>query len=450
MYNRGVQQAQPIWSRLKGHLTGTKLRKQLVVSTAGTLALFFSSKVLMLVASILLARLIGAREYGVYATCNALLLMLNAPATLGLAVLVVRMAAHYRATSEWPLVRGLLLRSNQAVFAASILVSACGTVWLFYADHSLHPVETGAFGWALAALPFVALGTIRLAALRGLGHVALGQLPESFVMPVTFVLALVAWHMVGWPANGSTAMELRFGATFIAFVVGSILLARCIPAAVRNVKPIFQTGSWARSIPPLLLLSAMLMAASQIDVLLLAAFQGAKSAGIYQTASRGAELVAFSLTIVNFALQPTLSALYANKDRARLQRLITYCARATFATTIIGAAFIAAISGTLMSVAFGEEFRRGATCLALLAMGQALSSGVGSPDQILNMTGHEKDVAFMTGVGTVLNLAFNLVLIPAWDIEGAAIGTMSSMIITKMMLAHRVRTRLGLGATILS
>ena len=58
------------------------LRSRLVAAAGGTLALHVSTKLLALLASILLARTLGADGYGVYASALALLLRLVIPAQL--------------------------------------------------------------------------------------------------------------------------------------------------------------------------------------------------------------------------------------------------------------------------------------------------------------------------------------------------------------------------------
>jgi O-antigen/teichoic acid export membrane protein len=188
----------------------------------------------------------------------------------------------------------------------------------------------------------------------------------------------------------------------------------------------------------------MAVMSSQIDTLMLAALQGSESAGVYQAAARGAELVAFSLMVVNFALQPVISRLYAAGELARLQRILTIAARLGLALALPAALVFILLAEPLLGRLFGPEFSRGGVCLSILCGAQVLSAAIGSVDQILNMTGHEPDTARALVTGTLANVALNAVLIPFWDIEGAALASGVSLVLTKALLAVKVRARLGL------
>jgi O-antigen/teichoic acid export membrane protein len=299
----------------------------------------------------------------------------------------------------------------------------------------------------MGLVPLLALGGLRSAALRGLHRVVLAQIPECLLMPGLFVFSLaVVCSLRPWGLDAAPelALALRWGATLVAFAVGSWLLARNLPAAVRASLPAYAPRTWARSAAPSWLLVAMAVMSSQIDTLMLAALQGSESAGVYQAAARGAELVAFSLMVVNFALQPVISRLYAAGELARLQRILTITARLGLALALPAALVFILLAEPLLGRLFGPEFSRGGVCLSILCGAQVLSAAIGSVDQILNMTGHEPDTARALVTGTLANVALNAVLIPFWDIEGAALASGVSLVLTKALLAVKVRTRLGL------
>lgn len=68
---------------------------------------------------------------------------------------------------------------------------------------------------------------------------------------------------------------------------------------------------------------------------------------------------------------------------------------------------------------------------------------------ILNMTGHERDAALGLALGAFINIVLNAVLVPVWDIEGAALATGMSLVVWNVFLVTRVRRRLSLDSTAL-
>ncbi len=438
-------------NRLRGLWGGQgTLRQHLARATAGSAALALSSKLLMLLTSVVLARWMGAAGYGVYATATALALLLTVPTGLGLPTLMIRLLASYGAHRQWGRMRGLLIRGNQAVLGASLLMVCLGAsmIWIF--SERFGPDKAAALSLAMLLIPLTALGAMRSAALRGLHHVVLGQLPENLIMPGLF-LALVGG---GWFVHGGASAlspEYAIGARLIsaavAFGVGAVLLLKHLPPAVRQARPEYELRTWARAAWPMLFIAGINIINMQTDILMLAALRGSESAGVYQAAVRGAELVAFSLVIANMAIQPSLARLYATGDIARLQRLVTWSARGATAAALPLAAVMILWGEPIMTAVFGADFARGAIALAILSAAQLVNAFTGPANSLLDMTGHQDDTLKAMIAGVLANVILNALLIPHWDIAGAAIATGTSIILWNVLLVVFVQRRLGLDAT---
>ena len=77
------------------------------------------------------------------------------------------------------------------------------------------------------------------------------------------------------------------------------------------------------------------------------------------------------------------------------------------------------------------------------------NAGVGSVGVLLQMTGHERDVAVGFATAVAVNLAVNLALIPVWGVDGATLGAAANMILWNTLLAFRVYQKLGIRPTAL-
>ena len=84
------------------------LRLRLARDTAGVMAIQALSMGLGFAVSVVLARLLGVREFGLYSLAMSVLGLLVVPATFGFPQLLVREIAAYRVKGEWGLIRGLL------------------------------------------------------------------------------------------------------------------------------------------------------------------------------------------------------------------------------------------------------------------------------------------------------------------------------------------------------
>jgi O-antigen/teichoic acid export membrane protein len=69
---------------------------------------------------------------------------------------------------------------------------------------------------------------------------------------------------------------------------------------------------------------------------------------------------------------------------------------------------------------------------------------MGSVAQLLNMTGHERDMARGVVIAAISNIVLNAVLIPPFGMQGAAIATATTLLIWNYLLYRDVKYRLGI------
>lgn len=103
-----------------------------------------------------------------------------------------------------------------------------------------------------------------------------------------------------------------------------------------------------------------------------------------------------------------------------------------------------------MAAVFGSEFTRGAVALAILSAAQLVNAFTGPANSLLNMTGHEVDQLKAMTVGVLINIVLNALLIPHWDIVGAAVATGTSLIVWNVLLVALAGQRLHIYPTAIS
>jgi len=117
---------------------------------------------------VLLARLLGVGQYGIYVYVLSWVNILVIISMLGLNTSLVRFVAAYKAQEKWGLLRGILRRSTEAVVASSLLLSVIvGSVVWFFRNHISQSLAT-IFYVALILLPILVLVRLREASLRAL------------------------------------------------------------------------------------------------------------------------------------------------------------------------------------------------------------------------------------------------------------------------------------------
>jgi len=303
------------------------------------------------------------------------------------------------------------------------------------------------FGLALA--PLVALGELRGAALRGLHRVLQGQLPEQVILPGFFFLFVLGASLI-LPKGSVTppmAMALQVTAAALAFIIGAWLLWRATPLEVRNAKAVYDGRRWLASTVPLAFIGGMQFINRRISILILGVFVDPAQVGIFRVADQMSLLIALGLQAMNVVVAPQFARLYAIGDKDRLQKLTTTSARVVLTLTLLVTVVFLLFGKPLLNLVFGAEFVPAYTPLCILAIGQVVSSITGSVGVLLNMTGHEQDTARGLTVAAISNVILNLILIPKFSINGAALSISITWTIWNVLLWLAVRRRLNINST---
>lgn len=389
----------------------------------------------------ILGRLLSLEGYGVYAFVSECLNFLAIPAALGMDRFMVREIAVYRAQGSWSKVHGFLRFGNAAVLGTSLVVAALGAVVVLTLVRD-HDGLRLSFLLALASLPLVSLTSLRQAAMRGFDHIVGGQWPELLLRPLLLiVLSVLAWLFVPtftapWAVGASVA------ATLLAFLVGALLLTRVLRREAEPAPPSYELGRWIRTALPFMVIGGMFVINARTSGLMLGALESTTAVGLYVPASRAADLIAMVLLAVNTAFAPTLARLFAQGKKQQLEHTV---ARSTRMITLVSlpVALALIVFGDVFLAVIGPEFTAARTALTILSVGQLVNAATGTVGTLLNMTGHQGDVARAVGFGAISNVALNLLLIPPFGLEGAAVATVLGTLSWNVLLSVFVYRRLG-------
>ena len=436
-------------SQLTGSVRGSGLRGQVVRGSVAGISLKSAQSLLGLLLAIMLARSLGATNYGVYAYVYALISVLALPAKFGLPQLLVRETARSHALENWKLMRGVWLWSWGTGIGLSITIGVVSGVVGWYVADKFSDAQMRTYYWGLTLIPLLALGALRDGALRGLRHVVRSQVSESIIRPGV-LLALVAISAVnGLHLTAPTAMQLHAISAFCAFLAGAWLLRISAPAAIlERPRPVFQGAVWRASVLPLALVTGMQLLNKQIDILMIGVFRTADDVGVYRIVVQGAVLVAFGLHAISLVVTPHFARLFALDDSVRLQRLATASARVMFFLALPVAGIFVVYGSHILSLVFGEEYARGYNALVILSVGQVGNAAFGAVLQLLNMTGNEKATVKTLAWVALLNIVLNLILIPFFGIIGAAAATSFTLLLWNWLLYRTLQTKTGLYSSV--
>ncbi|QXH54473.1 oligosaccharide flippase family protein [Pseudomonas maumuensis] len=376
------------------------------------LALSMGTKLAMialrLLRNVLLARILGPSERGLFALLSTLPDLISAATSGGL-----NSAVGYQAAKQRDM--GLLLTQVlvYGCLLAGVLTLAC--VFLvreFGADLEV-TVQLGLLAWLLLlAVPMTVLksGLLTLHnASGGVGAFNVLRLTESLAPLLLFLGLFWMWRDEALEA----ALISWLCGIALVLALGLWWLRRQHPLALRwdrgGQRELLSYS--AKSHPDLLFQQLILRS----DYLFIGALLGSTALGHYAMASAAAEL----LLIVPEAVTTPLMKRLLQQD-AGMERITPLALRLT-ATVMLGACLgMALIGHWLIVTLFGAEYA--AAYPALLALLPGLLGLCYASILRLDLLGKNRPgtVSLMMGAGAALNLVLNILLIPAWGIVGAA------------------------------
>ena len=428
---------------MKQVLSGKGLKSQLVRGGLGNLIIKVVYTLFAFGIGVLLARLMGATKYGVYSYIYAIIMVLAVPAQFGLPTLIVRETAQSFVKEEWGRINGLWQWGTRITAFLTVIITAGTFLFVTIAGDRIDQGYRSPLYWGLALLLLLALTALCGAALRGLGKIIRGQLPEQVLVPGFFILMLlVASFLFAQKISPSLAMMLQALAALWAFIISAILLQRSTPKETIRAKPAYEHKAWLSSSISLALISGMQVINKWVSLIILGLFVPSAQIGIYRVAVQMAVLADFGLQVVQPVVAPQIARLYTLGDQRRLQRLATNSARVTLLVNATITTGFLLLGRQFIRLFFGAEFSPAYPALLILLVGGVINSLTGAVAYFLNMTGYENETLRARLVSTFVCIILTFLLSPVWGILGAAVGSSIPLIIWNVMLWDLARKRL--------
>jgi O-antigen/teichoic acid export membrane protein len=399
--------------------------KRVLAAAAATLA----SKVLAASAgfafNVILARQLGADDYGLFSYVLTLMVMLSLISAFGLNTAAVRFVASYAVDERWALLRGLLRWSTSSVFLLSVAVAGCLVLIAVFPVFAIEEKERRCMLIGSGIVVFGAVATAQAGVLRGLKRFVVAELAESGGFRSLFSLLTVLIMLACGKniANADQGIWIAALSTMLVLLLTTTILYHRLPEPARISERIYRPREWAKTSVPLALVAAVFMLQTQIDIFMLYHLATIQDVGIFSAASRISVLVAFGVVSMSAVMAPTIAEMFTLGRREELQKLIYQ----TSALTSLAAAAVClagAVWGRTVLQLFGMEFVGGHRTLLILLVGQCFNALAGNTVFLMSMTGYQAVALRIVIVAVLANIGLNSILIPHFGMEGAAWGSL--------------------------
>ncbi|PIT99552.1 MAG: hypothetical protein COT74_11170 [Bdellovibrionales bacterium CG10_big_fil_rev_8_21_14_0_10_45_34] len=389
---------------------------------------------------LLLARILGAKGYGVYSYAITVISVISLPAILGLDHTLLRFIPKFLNENDKGRLRGILRFAHVSSTTSSLLIALVtifATTFFAQSDHYV-------FALMFLTLPLIIAGQVRQAIIRSMHHPIWAQIPENIVYPGGILLLLLGWVTWHQSVNVEEAAYINLIAWIVTLIVGYVALYKVEkPLHLNEAKPTFEIKQWFAPAIGLVGSGLGFILLSKGEVLVLGKLRPSHDVGIYVAAARGAEMIQFvyeAMTIVGVA---TFSRLHSEGNKVAIQKFVSQVASAIFWFTTPAYLAILIFAEPLLSL-FGSEYVEASGVLRILTTSFFLSSLSGFIIVIMYVVGKQNSVAKWMWCFAGLNLALSAALIPNLGIYGAAISQGISLVGLKAVLVWVYKREFGI------
>lgn len=392
---------------------------------------------------IVLTRFLSVDHYGQYIYVMTWVNLCVLLGTQGFTTASIRFIPEYASKTKWALLRGYITHSRRRIligsFAAAIVMMS-GAQFIIRADSSLRLT----FMAGGAAIPLLAYLYARSAEIRAFKKIVRALLPQEVLRQVLLIggiAGLVGLHVM--QPTAVNAMLVHVAAIALMVVLAVLLFRHIRPAELKRISADGRAEKWNQASYLMLLTAAFNLLLGQADVLMVGAMVGTTSAGIYAVASKLATLVIFIIIAVNNIFGPVVSELYQARDRKLLGYITNYVMSISASISVVVAAILFFSPSWFLSL-FGAEYVAGSNVLMVLVVAQLVNAVFGPVTLILNMTNNQRSAARILSSSAVINVILNGILIAVLGEIGAAVATLSSMVIWNVWGFLVVKKQVGI------
>lgn len=269
-----------------------------------TFAIRVISAAIAFISQIILARVMGEFEYGIFVFVWALVVICGDLSCLGFHTTVVRFLPDYAGRSAHAEIRGLTSTARVFAMLSSTALALLGflCLWMFheaFADYYVVPLFVGLF-----CMPMIALGDVLDSTARAHSWALAALSPTYIIRPLLILVFMVLAVWLDEPHTALTAMVAALAATYLTTVVQFVSIVRRLGKRYVAGPRKLEFALWIKAALPIFVIEGFSFLLTNSDVIVVGLFLDPESVAIYFAAAKTMALVHFVFFSVKAAAAP--------------------------------------------------------------------------------------------------------------------------------------------------
>ena len=430
-------------ARLRAILTERSDQRMAQLAAGQVFLVRVANAMLTLLSQVLLARWMGAFEFGVYVYAWTMVLMIGCLSDMGLASAARRFIPEYTSLNAPDKLRGFLSGSRWLAFAISTVIGATGVTVIYFAKPWIDSFAVVPLYLACAIVPIYGLVQMQAGIAQSYDWPNLALMPFYIIRTTVVMLAMGAIWLIGAATDAITAMLVSVIAVYAVTIGQGFVLERRLKDKVPAGARAYDIKIWLSTSLPIFVVEGFYLLLTYVDILAIEHFRSPEDVAVYYAGARLLAIVAFVYFAIASSTAHKFTEYHVAGDKEKLAAFFAQTIRWTFWPSLAVCAGILLLGKPLLYL-FGPNFQAAYPVMFILAVGMMSRAAVGPAERLLNMLGDQKKCAAIYAGAFAINLVLCVVLIPRIGIEGAGVATSSALIIESILLYYVARKRLGL------
>lgn len=412
--------------------------------------LTFLSSVFGYVIRTMLARNLEVSQFGLFYSVYSLMMFLTLFSLAGFSVTLVKYISEYKAKKEYEkltfsITFTAIITSSLSIIISIILFFSSDFLAVNYFRDMESVLVIRLFSIALIGMTLM---HILISIFRGLQDFLFAGL-ISFFEKFVFAILVVLFILLGFPNNTYLPSYALVIAVFITLPLFSFKLLK-YKRYLKKIRFFPDVAKKMRGFAFASFLAALgILIIGYIDTLMITYFRSLEEVGIYNVVLPTVMVLGIFTNAIRQVLAPMVTELWTKKLKKRLNNGIAVLRNYSLVSIVPMVLVLFVFPKIIINLLFGDRYIGGYLAMQILSVG-VLFFTIGFIDlTIMRYIGKPKESAKIVLIGVLFNIIANLILIPIFGINGAAITTTLSYFLMMVLSYVKLREFIGVRSGLL-
>lgn len=235
----------------------------------------------------------------------------------------------------------------------------------------------------------------------------------------------------------------------IAVFVSSLLSLYLVQSGIKKIKTThYKKANYSilyflKISLPMMSVGLVALFTTQANLFILLFYHNEGVVGFYSVSVLISSILTFVISSVNTVLATKISELYHSNQIDKMFSIAVSSSKLITLISFFIFVLLYLFGNDFLVILYGDEFDVSFLPMMILSIGNLVNAATGSTGILLNMTGHQKPVLFLSSIISIISLLLSYIMIPKFGAVGSASSVAFSTILLNLLFLIFIYRRFG-------